>query len=66
VSRPDSALTASLVYGTSTYQDAARQINAQGAEIDRLRRIVALIPPYRQPPVYSNYLPPWRRGQTGS
>jgi hypothetical protein len=66
VSRPDSALTASLVYGTSTYQDAARQINTQGVEIDRLRRIVALIPPYRQPPVYSNYQPRRRFEQTGS
>jgi len=49
---------------TKTFHGVARLVESQAAEIDRLRRIVALIPPYRQPPVYSNYQPRRRFEQT--
>jgi hypothetical protein len=66
VSKPDSGLVASLVYGTSTYQAAARQIDSQGAEIERLRRALKARGPVSDPPVYSNYQPRRRFEQTES
>lgn len=55
--RVDGPLVASLVYGTSTYQAAARQINLLSDENARLRRALEAYEAARWAAAYSNYQP---------